>query len=215
MKKPIGIIRFLGTNCDYDVKKAVEECHLKAKFIDFRDSFNPSDFEAFVLPGGFSYGDYLRSGALASCMPVMTSIKEAVKQDRPVLGICNGFQILCESDLLPGCLIQNDKLKFIDKIVPLRLEKECSCWAGGLKTHINLPIAHQTGCYFIESDGLKRLQDEQMIWWSYENNPNGSVKNIAGIKKGKLAALMPHPERAMHSWMGSEDGRLFFETLLS
>lgn len=211
---PVGIIRFLGTNCDFDVWQAVEAVGLKPQWIHFKENFSSKDFGALILPGGFSYGDYLRSGAFASRMPVMKSLKEASKKGVPILGICNGFQILCEAKLLPGTLVRNEKLKFIDKFVNLKLENPSPFWGGDKIQKVRLPIAHGEGRYFASKEELKKIKEEGSIWLTYEKNPNGSCKDIAGIKKGNVAGLMPHPERALFSWMGGEDGKAFFETLV-
>ncbi|MCB9026551.1 MAG: phosphoribosylformylglycinamidine synthase subunit PurQ [Bdellovibrionaceae bacterium] len=215
MSKKVGILRFLGTNCDQDVWRAVENVELQPEWLWYQDHFSESDYCAFVLPGGFSYGDYLRCGAMAAKMPVMKSLSEAVNKGKPVLGICNGFQILCESGLLPGALIRNHNRHFIDEWVDLDLVSANKYWAGELN-ECSIPIAHGEGRYYVNEDELKKMEDNGQIWWRYRHNPNGSVSNIAGVMNHKknVAALMPHPERAMFDWMGSQNGRIFFESLL-
>jgi phosphoribosylformylglycinamidine synthase len=215
MSLPIGVLRFPGTNCDRDVFEASEEAVGETKWLWHMDQFDPKGYRALFLPGGFSYGDYLRAGALAARSPAMTSVREAAKRGVPVLGICNGFQILCESGLLPGVLIRNKTLRFIDDWVDLKLANSNPFFARHVARgeKARLPIAHADGRYFVEDDELKRLQDRAQIWWTYEANPNGAVADIAGVmnETKNVAALMPHPERAMHDWMGGTAGRAFFE----
>jgi phosphoribosylformylglycinamidine synthase subunit PurQ / glutaminase len=216
-KKPVAVVRFLGTNCDQDVFNAVVEVGLKPEWVWYDDLFDWKSYGAILLPGGFSYGDYLRSGSLAARAQVMKSVREAAHKGVPVLGICNGFQILCESGLLPGVLVQNDNLRFVDRWEEITLKGPSPYFAGNLRDRVRLPVAHGDGRFFIEEDGVKRLFDEERVWWCYESNPNGSLENIAGVlnESGNVAGLMPHPERAMNDWMGGTDGRVFFETLLA
>jgi phosphoribosylformylglycinamidine synthase len=164
------------------------------------------------VPGGFSFGDYLRAGRLAAKSPVMKDVIAAAKSGRPVLGICNGFQILCEVKLLPGVLLKNNVGRFIDRWVDLKLQKKESFWYGAKDQKIRIPIAHGQGRYYADSDTLKSLQEKGQIWWTYEQNPNGSLLDIAGLtdESGRVAALMPHPERCVAEWMGGKDGFSFF-----
>jgi phosphoribosylformylglycinamidine synthase len=209
MAKKVGILRFLGTNCDRDVWQAIEELGSEPEWLWYQDHFDPKDYSAFVLPGGFSYGDYLRCGALAARMPVMESLAVANKKGYPILGICNGFQILCEAGFLPGALIRNKKRKFIDDWVEMDLSHSCQAWGDASLKRVKLPIAHGEGQYYIQDDELKKIQDQEQIWWTYKKNPNGSIADIAGVmnEKKNVAAMMPHPERAIFEWMGSKDGR--------
>ena len=209
--KKTGILQFPGSNCDQDVFKAVLDFH--PEFLSSHKAIEIKNYRAFIIPGGFSYGDYLRAGALASSSPAMKDIIKAARQGWPILGICNGFQILCEASLLEGTLLSNKKGRFIDEWSDLQLENKNPFWA--IKKEIQLPIAHGEGCYFISKEALKKLQDKEQIWLSYQKNPNGSLYNIAGImnEKGNVVGLMPHPERAISSWMGGEDGLCFFENL--
>ena len=213
MALKIGITRFLGTNCDEDVKKWAELKGFQHQYLWFEDRFNVDDFDFIIIPGGFSHGDYLRCGALAAKTPVMKSVSEFAKKNKPILGICNGFQILCESGLLPGALLQNRNLKFIDKFVRLKVSQINNPFMKNveLNQNISLPIAHGEGLYFAESDQLKKMNDQNQIWLTYEENPNGSLLNIAGItnEKHNICGLMPHPERALFDWMGSLDGNYF------
>ena len=213
--KTVGVLRFPGTNCDRDVFEAVEASGAKAQWLWHADQFDANGFAALILPGGFSYGDYLRAGALAARSPAMKSVREAAGRGVPVLGICNGFQILCESGLLPGVLIRNQGLRFIDDWVELELESAQPYFGRKLAHGVSakLPIAHADGRFYVESDELKALEDGGQIWWRYRRNPNGATADIAGVmnKAKNVAALMPHPERAMYEWMGGTDGAAFFE----
>lgn len=213
MALKVGITRFLGTNCDEDVRKWVTNLGMKPTYLWYEDQFNPSDYDLIVLPGGFSHGDYLRCGALAARTAVMKSVRDFATQGKPILGICNGFQILCESGLLPGALLQNQGQRFKDQWVELKVQNPNSHFGKDLvrAQKIKLPIAHGDGNYYADSDTLKALQDQNQIWLSYENNPNGALLNIAGITsvKHNISALMPHPERALFAWMGSQDGAYF------
>lgn len=217
MAKPIGILRFLGTNCDRDVWQAVQDLQLEPRWLWHADQFDPQDYSAFLLPGGFSYGDYLRCGVLAAKSPVMQSLRQAAEKGYPVLGICNGFQILCEAKLLPGVLVRNVGRRFIDQWVTLRLENETRFSVTSQKGHpIRLPIAHGEGRYFAEEKVLNGLFESGQVWWTYDENPNGSLRNIAGVSNPEknVCGLMPHPERAMHAWMGGQGGREILGTLL-
>ena len=161
MSKPVGIVRFLGTNCDRDAWSAVEDLGLKPKWLWFEDQFDVNDYSAYLVPGGFSYGDYLRCGALAAKAPVMKSVTEAARKGFPVLGICNGFQVLTEAGLLPGALVRNESRKFIDRWVRLKSENK-TAWTGDESmTEMKLPIAHGEGRFYIESDGRRHSRGQQ------------------------------------------------------
>ncbi|MBC7742125.1 MAG: phosphoribosylformylglycinamidine synthase subunit PurQ [Bdellovibrionaceae bacterium] len=210
-KLKIGITRFLGTNCDEDVRKWLQSLSADTTYLWFEDQFDVNHYDMIVLPGGFSHGDYLRCGAMAAQTPVMKSVKEFAKKDKPILGICNGFQILCEAGLLPGALLRNKELRFKDQWVQLQVNNNQNPFAK--KTEVGqtlkLPIAHGDGNYYADSETLKKLKDNNQIWLTYkDNNPNGALMDIAGItnEKHNICALMPHPERALYEWMGSCDG---------
>lgn len=218
--KKIGITRFLGTNCDRDIWKACEDLGAAPQWLWHEDQFDAKAFDAIFVPGGFSYGDYLRCGALAAKSPVMKSVTEAAKKGVPIMGICNGFQILCEAQLLPGVLLRNEGLRFIDEWVELKAQTQAAGW--GFKKNLRMPIAHGEGRYFVDSDTLKKMQDQDQIWVSYASkNPNGAVQDIAGVinnlggDRMNVGALMPHPERAMKDWMGSEDGKVLLAQFLA
>jgi phosphoribosylformylglycinamidine synthase len=209
--KPVGILRFPGSNCDYDVLNFVNAKELKGEFISCRDQFEIAKYSHLILPGGFSFGDYLRAGALAARTPAMKSVREFALKGGPVLGICNGFQILTEAQLLPGALMKNESLRFQDEWVEMRLESKHSEFGPkniSLKSSLRLPIAHGEGRYYDTEDQLKKLEDHGQVWLRYLKNPNGSHRDIAGIfnEMKNVAALMPHPERALFDWMGGTDG---------
>lgn len=205
----VGVVQFPGTNCDRDVMGWLTDREHSPQFLWHLDLFNTKDFDALVLPGGFSYGDYLRSGALAARSPVMKSVKEFADLGKPVLGICNGFQILCEANILPGALLKNENRRFIDDWVELEVVSKSPFFATEMaKKVIKLPVAHGDGRYFVPEDQLGALMDHGQIWLRYKNNPNGSYQNIAGVLNAQknVAGLMPHPERAVAPWMGGIDG---------
>ena len=213
MALKVGITRFLGTNCDQDIKKWTDAKEFKSDYLWYSDRFNINDYDLVIIPGGFSHGDYLRCGALAAKTPVMKSVSEFAAKGKPVLGICNGFQILCEAKLLPGILLQNKGLKFIDEITDLEFQNPDLFFSKSFSkgSSIRLPIAHGEGQYYAPSEQLKKIQDNNQIWLTYKINPNGSVLNIAGVmnESRNVCGLMPHPERALYNWMGSTDGDLF------
>lgn len=207
--KKIGVVRFPGTNCDQDVLEMCLAKNYEAKYAWHLDQFDSKEFDMLILPGGFSYGDYLRSGALSARSPVMNSVKSFADYGGPVLGICNGFQILTESRLLPGALLKNKTLRFCDDWVDVEVKNDSPFFAQQSKNRIfKIPIAHGDGCYYADQSTIKKMQDNEQIWLTYKKNPNGSVYDIAGVmnEKKNVAALMPHPERAIYDWMGSVDG---------
>lgn len=200
-----GVVVFPGTNCDRDTLAACKEYGWDAEYI-WHFETNLDGYDVIFLPGGFSYGDYIRSGRLAKFSPVMQAVKEFVKKEQGfVVGICNGFQILCESGLLPGVLTDNWGTRFICKTVDLKLSDK----------EIKLPIAHGEGRYLAEPDVIKKLKAEDMIFLTYSNNPNGSMEDIAGLydKKRKIIGMMPHPERAFFDATGNVDGQEIFRLI--
>ena len=205
----IGILRFPGTNCDYDIVEMVKAKSMTPVWLWHQDQFDPQSVDRVIVPGGFSYGDYLRCGALAAKSEVMKSVFEFAKKGRPILGICNGFQILCETGLLPGVLLRNQNLRFIDKWVELQEENQNPYFnPKSSKKEIRLPIAHGEGRFYISREELKKIQDQNQIWLRYKEDINGSTERIAGIMnlEKNICALMPHPERALWDWMGGQDG---------
>ena len=214
----IGVVIFPGSNCDRDVQWATQGClGIKTSFI-WHERRDLNEFDAIVLPGGFSYGDYLRCGAIARFAPVLESLVEFVQRGGRVLGICNGFQVLTELGLLPGVLTRNRDLHFICQEVPLKIVSNRSSWLKSQKIgdSIVLPIAHGEGRYQCSKETLMQLEDNDAIALKYENNPNGSLANIAGITNpsGTILGLMPHPERACDSMTGGIDGRMILRALI-
>lgn len=212
-----GVIVFPGSNCDHDAWYAVNHnLGHKAEFI-WHDSPSLGDVDAVVLPGGFSYGDYLRCGAIAKFSPVMRAVRRFAADGGLVMGICNGFQILVESGLLPGALIRNRNLKFICREVSLRTETDCSPFTQAVPKGriLRMPIAHGEGCYFADERTLDELEAEDRVLFRYVENPNGSLRNIAGIvnRERNVLGMMPHPERATEPLMGSSDGLLIFQSV--
>ncbi len=208
--KPVGVVRFPGTNCDRDIMSWMKAKEFQAEILWHLDIFSVKDFEMIILPGGFSFGDYLRSGALAALSPVMKSVREFAQLGGPVLGICNGFQILCEAGLLPGALVKNENRRFIDDWAELEVISTSQKFGAGFQRNqtLRLPIAHGDGKYYNRPEEIRHLSDQGQVWLRYKNNPNGSSNDIAGVtnKLGNVAGLMPHPERALFSWMGGADG---------
>ena len=222
-----AVLRFPGSNCDQDCLRTLRDTFGETADPIWHKETSVAGYDVIIVPGGFSFGDYLRCGAIARYSPVMQAVVEAAHRGTPVLGICNGFQILCESGLLPGALVRNRGLHFICKPVHLRLENNTSPFTRAGKTGqiLRVPIAHGEGCYFADDTTLKMLEDNHRIAFRYCDahgditpaaNPNGSLRNIAGIlnEKGNVLGLMPHPERACEARLGSEDGRLVFTSLL-
>ena len=210
--KKLGVVRFPGTNCDRDVLEMAQAKDFAAEYLWHLDHFNVADYEALILPGGFSYGDYLRSGALSAKSPVMESVREFARGGKPVLGICNGFQILVESGLLPGALVQNDHRRFIDDWVELEVQNAHPFFGSDLKGRaVKLPVAHGDGRYYANADTMQELHDKGQVWLKYKSNCNGSLRDVAGVfnREKNVAGLMPHPERALYSWMGGTDGWSF------
>ena len=216
----IGIIVFPGSNCDRDVRWALEGClGIRTKFL-WHETTDLSGLDAIVLPGGFSYGDYLRCGAIARFAPVLQALHDFVGRGGKVLGICNGFQILTELGLLPGALTRNKHLHFICKSVSLSVVNNQTDWFKNAESKqvIELPIAHGEGRYQCTEDTLKKLRDDGLIALEYLNNPNGSISEIAGItdSTGNIFGLMPHPERACDPLLGSSiDGIGILKALIS
>ena len=212
----VGIVVFPGSNCDRDMVWALEGClGIKTKFI-WHESSDITGVDSIVLPGGFSFGDYLRCGAVARFSPLINSLNDFVKTGRRVIGICNGFQILTESGFLPGALTTNKNLDFICNDCELEIITSKGSWFNSSNNKINLPIAHGEGRYFCDEDTFKELSDNDLIALRYLNNPNGSSYDIAGVinKKGNVLGLMPHPERACDSSLGGNDGLFTLKSLL-
>jgi len=221
-----AIVQFPASNCDQDAIHALRLLGQHARYVWHKDR-SLGDAQAVVVPGGFSYGDYLRCGAIARFSPVMQAVREFAAQGGLVLGICNGFQILCESGLLPGALVRNRDLQFHCEHVHLRVARPESPFTGQAPQDrpLRIPIAHGEGCYFADEPTLAQLQARSQILFHYCDaggeltdtaNPNGSLLNIAGIcnEAGNVAGMMPHPERAMETLVGSADGKFVFQSIM-
>ena len=209
----IAVIRFPGSNCDADALHAVRTMGMKSEYV-WHEATSLDGFDGVFLPGGFSYGDYLRCGAMAGRAPIMDEVRRFADEGRPVIGACNGFQVLCEAGLLPGALVLNAGEKFLCHDVRLRAENRDSVWTRGVDREITLPIAHGEGRYVADAETLRRLEAEGRVAFRYvDGSPNGSINEIAGIlnPRGNVLGMMPHPERACDSILGGEDGRLVLE----
>ncbi len=227
MSANFGVIVFPGSNCDHDAYHALAHVmNANTKFLWHKDT-DLSDIDFLLVPGGFSYGDYLRSGAIARFSPIMQSVIEFAEQGRPVLGVCNGFQILLEAGLLPGAMMHNQELRFVCKHTYIRCETSDTLFTRNIAKDsvLKIPVAHGEGNYFTDDDQLKELQDNDQVVFRYcnangqateEANFNGSVDNIAGIcnKQRNVLGMMPHPERAVEEMLGSDDGQQVFASVL-
>ncbi len=222
-----GVVIFPGSNCDRDAFEALKLMGYQVDYIWHQET-NLTGYDLIVLPGGFSYGDYLRAGAIARFSPVMQEVVRFAKKGGKVLGICNGFQILTEAGLLPGALLRNESLRFVCKYVTVRVENTNTTFTHKITEQrpLRIPIAHGEGNYFVDDETLAELKANNQIVFRYvdehgeptpEANPNGSRENIAGVinREGNVLGMMPHPERAVEAILGSEDGRFIFESLLA
>ena len=222
-----AVIVFPGSNCDHDAYAAVKKSlDYDADFIWHKDTTLPNDVDCVILPGGFSYGDYLRCGAMASQSPIMREVKAFANKGGLVIGICNGFQILTETGLLPGALLVNKNINFICKDVHLKIENNTTAYTNLAKKDavIRIPIAHGEGNYFADQEVIEELESEGRVVFRYcdsnglvvpEANPNGAINNIAGIinKQGNVLGMMPHPERYSDVILGCDDGKVVFNSI--
>ncbi|MEP0766833.1 MAG: phosphoribosylformylglycinamidine synthase I [Fimbriimonadia bacterium] len=217
----VAIVRFPGSNCDQDAFHAVRKLGHESEYVWHAESI-PAGFDAVILPGGFSFGDYLRCGAVARFSPAMESVQQMAREGTPVLGICNGFQVLCECGLLPGALVRNVGLRFVCRDVLLRVETTDAVASSGARVGqvLRIPVAHGEGCY-VPAEG-----EAPRVVFRYcnaagettpESNPNGSHDNIAGIsnREGNVVGMMPHPERAVSELLGYQDGRVVLKSFLT
>jgi phosphoribosylformylglycinamidine synthase len=213
-----AVIVFPASNCDRDAKVALAEMTGKSPAMVWHQDSELPDVDLVVIPGGFSYGDYLRCGAMASQSPVMRAVKAHAEKGGAVLGICNGFQVLTESHLLPGALMRNAGLKFVCKPVTLKVEETQSAFTRGYENGQNVvfPVAHGEGNYYADDATLDRLEGEGRVVFRYAANPNGSARDIAGIlsEKRNVLGMMPHPERVVDPLTGGTDGRKLFQSLI-
>lgn len=222
-----AVLQFPASNCDQDAVHVLQNVFGHSAKLLWHKESSVGDADAVIVPGGFSYGDYLRAGAIAQLSPIMQAVQAFAANGGPVLGICNGFQILCEAGLLPGALIRNRSLQFRCEQVYLKTATQNSPFTAKTPADklLRVPIAHGEGCYFADAETLAKLKENDQILWQYASetgelteraNPNGSVNSIAGVcnENRNVAGLMPHPERASEPVLGSDDGRLIFESLI-
>ena len=222
-----GVVVFPGSNCDHDAYYACKELMGQDSVFLWHKEADLKDVDIVILPGGFSYGDYLRCGAIARFSPVMKEVVRFAQQGGPVLGICNGFQILLEAGLLPGALLRNASLRFVCTYVNIRVENTATVFTGRCSAGevLRIPVAHGDGNYFTDEETLRRLEQNNQIVFRYcdedgnptqKANPNGSIGNIAGIinEQGNVLGMMPHPERAVDPLLGNEDGRKIFTSMI-
>jgi phosphoribosylformylglycinamidine synthase len=214
-----AVIVFPGSNCDRDVAVALEKIAGNRPHMVWHGETDLPEVDLVVLPGGFSFGDYLRSGAMAGRSPIMKEVIDRAHKGKPTLGICNGFQVLTETGLLPGALMRNAGLNFVCRDVTLKVEHANSAFTNAYTNgdEIRIPVAHHDGNYFADDDTLKALEDNAQVAFRYKDNPNGSQNDIAGIynESRSVLGLMPHPERAIGAELGSTDGIKMFESLMA
>jgi phosphoribosylformylglycinamidine synthase subunit PurQ / glutaminase len=213
-----AVVTFPGSNCDRDLATAFESAGFDVARVWHKDTDLPKGVDVVGVPGGFSFGDYLRCGAIAAQSPISTAIRAHADRGGYVIGICNGFQVLTEMGLLPGALMRNAGLKFVCKTVALRVATTDSAYTAAYVPGqtIHIPIAHHDGNYTIDAEGLSRLQGDDRIAFTYCDNPNGSMADIAGVlsENRRVLGMMPHPERAVEAALGGEDGRPLFASLM-
>jgi phosphoribosylformylglycinamidine synthase subunit PurQ / glutaminase len=221
-----AVVTFPGSNCDYDCYKAVNDVVGGDAYFVWHREIELGDPDLVILPGGFSYGDYLRAGAIARFSPVMDAVSRFAREGRPVLGICNGFQILCEAGLLPGALVRNRDLRFLGRDVTIRVERTDTIYTSRYEDGqvLRVPLAHGEGNFVADPDTLRRIEGDGRVVFRYVDergeptdgaNPNGSMNNIAGIMNdaGNVLGLMPHPERVVEGLLGGTDGLPLFESI--
>ncbi|MFA7289383.1 MAG: phosphoribosylformylglycinamidine synthase subunit PurQ [Melioribacteraceae bacterium] len=220
MKKiKFGVVVFPGSNCDHDAYYAAKKIMKQDAEFLWHKELDLKGSDVIILPGGFSYGDYLRTGAIAQLSPIMEKVKEFAATGGIVIGICNGFQVLCESGLLPGVLLQNESLKFVCEDTLLKVENKSTIFTNKIeKDFLTIPIAHGDGNYFADDKTIEELEKNNQIVFRYQDtNPNGSIKNIAGIinKEGNVLGMMPHPERCADSIISNGEGSEIFNSVIS
>ena len=215
-----AVIVFPGSNCDRDCKVAIaRSTGAHVDMVWHGDTALPDGVDLIVLPGGFSYGDYLRCGAMAALSPIMTEVKAAAERGVATVGICNGFQVLCEAGMLPGALLRNEKLKYVCKAVDLAVVNSQTRYTSGYagRRQVTMTVGNGEGNFFADEATLDRLEGQGQVVFRYLNNPNGSARDIAGIVnlRGNVLGLMPHPDRAFEAELGSADGALLFQSALA
>jgi phosphoribosylformylglycinamidine synthase len=215
-----AVVVFPGSNCDRDCKVAIERsAGARVEMVWHQETALPDDLDLIVLPGGFSYGDYLRCGAMAAQSPVMREVIKAANDGVAVVGICNGFQVLCEAGLLPGALLRNEKLKYVCKPVALDVVNSQTRFTAsfGEQREAVMTVGNGEGNFFADEETLNRIEGEGQVVFRYKDNPNGSARDIAGIVNagGNVLGLMPHPDRAFDPDLGSEDGAILFRSIFA
>ena len=215
-----AVVVFPGSNCERDCKVAIERSTgSKVEMVWHADTELPDGLDLIVLPGGFSYGDYLRCGAMAAQSPIMAEVKRAAERGVAVAGICNGFQVLCEAHMLPGALLRNASLKYVCKPVALDVTNAQTRFTAGYqgRREVKMTVGNGEGNYFADEATLDRLEGEGQVVFRYRDNPNGSARDIAGIinKRGNVLGMMPHPDRAFEAELGSTDGAILFQSVLA
>ena len=215
-----AVVVFPGSNCDRDCKVAIERSTgAKVEMVWHQDTALPQGLDLIVLPGGFSYGDYLRCGAMAAHSPVMREVKQAADRGVAVVGICNGFQVLCEAYMLPGALLRNASLKYICKPVALEVTNGQTRFTAGYqgRREVKMTVGNGEGNYFADAATLDRLEGQGQVAFRYHDTPNGSARDIAGIvnERGNVLGMMPHPDRAFEEELGSADGAILFQSVLA
>lgn len=213
-----AVLVFPGSNCDIDCYNAIEDVLGEQVDYVWHQDTDLSVYDSILLPGGFSYGDYLRSGAIARFSPIMKQVEKAAEEGKLVLGICNGFQVLLEAGLLPGAMKKNENLQFICTTENITVENIQTAFTNenSLGEELQIPIAHAEGNYYCDEQTLEELKKNNQIVFRYKNNPNGSIDDIAGIinKQGNVMGMMPHPERAISELLGSTDGKKLFQSII-
>ena len=215
-----AVVVFPGSNCDRDCRVAIERATgSTVEMVWHAETELPGGLDLIVLPGGFSYGDYLRCGAMAAQSPVMSEVKKAAERGVAVAGICNGFQVLCEAQMLPGALLRNASLKYVCKPVALEVTNGQTRFTAGYqgRREVRMTVGNGEGNFFADADALARIEGEGQVAFRYLDNPNGSVNDIAGIVNGRgnVLGMMPHPDRAFEDELGSSDGALLFQSVLA
>ncbi|HUZ12919.1 MAG TPA: phosphoribosylformylglycinamidine synthase subunit PurQ [Caulobacteraceae bacterium] len=215
-----AVVVFPGSNCDRDCRTAIERSTgARVEMVWHGETALPAGLDLIVLPGGFSYGDYLRCGAMAALSPVMAEVGRAADRGVAVAGVCNGFQILCEARLLPGALLRNAGLRYVCKAVELEVVNAQTRFTAGFgdRRTVRMTVGNGEGNYFADAATLDRLEGQGQVVFRYRDNPNGSARDIAGIvsERGNVLGLMPHPDRAFEAALGSEDGALLFQSVLA
>jgi phosphoribosylformylglycinamidine synthase len=220
MRMKAAVVVFPGSNCDRDCKVAIERSTgAQVDMVWHADTALPDGLDLIVLPGGFSYGDYLRCGAMAALSPIMIEVKAAAERGVATVGICNGFQVLCEARMLPGALLRNERLKYVCKTVELEVTNAQTRFTAGYagRRQVTMTVGNGEGNFFADEPTLDRLEGEGQVVFRYLDNPNGSARGVAGIvnKRGNVLGLMPHPDRAFEADLGSADGAILFQSALA